>query len=319
MYEEIGCHPPILSLHLERPATMICPALSLVLLATVATARVMDSLHAIPEGWRKVMHASPTDPIALRIALRQSGGARLEQKVLEISNPGHAEYGRHMTRDEVRALTAPSDVTMALVTNWLHDHGITTTHIDNDFITIHATVSQADRLLSADFAWYKQLAAPSSAPKLRTLSYSVPDELAPHVDMVQPTTRFGKMTAHRSTVFKTSKLVQAEFDKISGLTPADVADIADATCEYVTPACLQSLYNIYYTPSANGNLVAFCSYLEQYARYSDLQSFEQQYKASATSQSFQVQKINGGKNDQNSTQDSSMFPSQLLSPPFNIS
>lgn len=81
---------------------------------------------------------------------------------------------------------------------------------------------------------------------------------------------------------------------------------ANVSCTPVTPECLKALYNINYTPSANDNLVAFSSYLEQYARYTDLQAFETSFVPSAIGHNFSVQLVNGGLDNQTSTRDAGM-------------
>ncbi|KAK3936793.1 tripeptidyl-peptidase [Diplogelasinospora grovesii] len=270
------------------------------LFAAAASARVMDSLLAVPKGWKEVRQASLSESISLRIALRQQHSEALEQAVLEMSTPGHPNYGMHMTRDEVRSYTAPSESAILSVTEWLHEHGIRAS-VDNDWVSFTTTVGKADELLSTKFAWYEY--SEGGGSKLRTLSYSVPDDVAAHVDLVQPTTRFGQLGSQRSTIFDMHRLEPA--DNAAKSFATDVSEVSEATCgSTITPACLKSLYNVNYTASASGNLVAFCSYLNEYARYSDLQSFENQYVPAAKGQNFSVELVNGGKNDQTASDDS---------------
>lgn len=73
----------------------------LLALAGVAAARVMDSVSTVPLGWAKVRDAVAADPIVLRIALHQQRAEALEQAVVKMSTPGHANYGLHMSRDQV--------------------------------------------------------------------------------------------------------------------------------------------------------------------------------------------------------------------------
>lgn len=196
--------------------------------------------------------------------------------------------------------------------------------MDNDWLTIATDVSTANALLDADFAWYTHADArePGDA-KLRTLSYSVPDALASHVDLVQPTTRFGHLARHRSTIFEKVYLDEAaEADvnekvannaaandaaAVSTTTDATAAADAAPCTTTVTPACLKALYNIAYTPATDGNLVAFASYLEEYARYSDLAQFEAAQLPQAVGQNFSVTLVNGGLDAQNSNDDSGMY------------
>lgn len=83
---------------------------SLVLLATatVVSARVYDALSAVPQGWELAAPALGSDKLALKISLRQQHAAALEQAVLSISTPGSPDYGKHMSREEVRSYIAPS-------------------------------------------------------------------------------------------------------------------------------------------------------------------------------------------------------------------
>ncbi|KAI0097161.1 subtilisin-like protein [Daldinia grandis] len=270
----------------------------LVLFASAVTAKVMDSLASVPKGWVGVRQASPNEPVTLRVGLKQQHAAALEQAVIEISTPGHPNYGMHLSRNEVRAYTAPTEKSVSSVADWLTKSGVKST-VNNDWITFKTDVKTANDLLGANFAWYQY--EKGGSPKLRTLSYSVPDELAGSIDLIQPTTRFGQLGAKRSTIFEMQLLEPEEEDAVK----ADMAvDAADCNPSRITPACLKSLYNINYTAPTEGNLVAFSSYLEEYARYSDLQSFENQYLPGAKGQNFSVELVNGGLNDQGSNDDS---------------
>ncbi|KAI1654590.1 tripeptidyl-peptidase [Daldinia decipiens] len=270
----------------------------LLLFVSAATAKVMDSLKSVPKGWAEVRQASPDDSVTLRVGLKQQHAAALEQAVIEISTPGHPNYGMHLSRDEVRAYTAPTKRSVSSVADWLTKSGVESA-VNNDWITFKTDVKTANDLLGANFAWYQY--EKGGSPKLRTLSYSVPDELAGSIDLIQPTTRFGQLGAKRSTIFDMQLLEPEE----EAAVKADMAiDAADCNTSRITPACLKSLYNIKYTAPTEGNVVAFSSYLEEYARYSDLQSFESQYLTQAKGQNFSVELVNGGLDDQNSSDDS---------------
>ena len=275
--------------------------------AAATAARVMDSLAAVPHGWEEVRRPSSTDAIVLRVALKQQRSAALEQAVLEMSTPGNPNYGMHMTRDEVRSYTAPSQASTAAVTQWLSAHGIEP-RVDNDWVSFTTTTGVASELLNTTFAWYKYEGG--GGDKLRTLSYSVPDHIVAHIDLVQPTTRFGRLGAKRSSIFDIHRVGDATAaDAIAtkgAFIAADNSNDAVQCGSMVTPACLKSLYNINYTASAsNENKVAFCSYLEEYARYRDLELFTEKYVPQAKGQNFSVELVNGGLNDQNSRSDSS--------------
>ena len=264
----------------------------------------MDSHAFVPEGWAEARGAQPDELVVLRLALRQQRAGDLERDMLDISTPGHARYGAHMTKEQVRSYTAPTEDAVSGVTAWLRRHGVDGS-VNNDWITIRTTVDRASRLLDAKFAWYQY--ERRGSPKLRTLSYSVPDDLTRHVDLIQPTTRFGQLAPEKSTIFDMKYLDGPQLASVKAShTPQAAADGAASCDREVTPACLRRLYNINYTVPAGqtGNLVAFASFLEQYARYEDLKKFQRLYVPAATGQSFTVALVNGGKSNQTSTSDS---------------
>lgn len=272
----------------------------------VATARVFDRVPAVPEGWKLASPALATDKVTLKIGLKQQHAAALEQTVLAISTPGNPDYGKHLSREELRSYVAPTARATDEVSAWLAEYDIVP-RVDNDWMTITANVTTANALLSANFNWYEY--AGGGGLKLRTLSYSVPDAVAPHVDLVQPTTRFGSLGAARSTIFNMTILEDVEAADVK----LGATKVAAAPCTTtVTPACLKALYNIGYTPTAYGNLVAFASYLEQYARYSDQTLFQQRYLPEALGQNFSVTLINGGLDDQESPEDSGKWKARWV-------
>ncbi|KAL1842453.1 hypothetical protein VTJ49DRAFT_5190 [Mycothermus thermophilus] len=276
----------------------------LVLLAAVASARVMDSLAAVPRDWFEIRTALPDEPIHLRIALQQQPNKvrMLDKAALEMATPGHANYGKHLTRDELSFFTAPSDVSVSAVTSWLRQNAIQPS-LDHDWLTFTTTVSTANELLNARFAWYEHKEAPAH-PALRTLSYSVPDHIAPHIDLVQPTTRFGNLAARRSTIFEVHRL-ESEEVVVPGKGRVMLSGEDDLCLDRITPKCLRGLYNMYYTPVApEDNKVAFTSFLEQYARYHDLDRFTEKLFPEARGANFSVELINVGLNDQYSWDDS---------------
>ncbi|KAK4155303.1 hypothetical protein C8A00DRAFT_31923 [Chaetomidium leptoderma] len=283
------------------PSTVVL----LLAVAVAASARVMDSLARVPKGWEQRRTASLEEPIFLRVALKQQRERvhALDQAVLELSTPGHPNYGLHMTRDELRSYTAPSSNAVSAVTAWLQQHAIQPV-VDHDWVSFTTTVRHANELLNTEFSWYQYLQS-SGGPALRALSYSVPDHIAAHIDLVQPTTRFGNIGARKSSIFDMYPL---ELDIIPDTKANFVAGTTDpeACASTVTPDCLRSLYNIHYTPAAPGeNKIAFASFLEQYAQYDDLKAFEQRLVPEAVGMNFTVELVNGGLNNQGSMVDSS--------------
>lgn len=102
--------------------------------------------------------------------------ALFEQTLLDISTPGHAKYGKHMRRDELKLMIRPTSEATASVINWLLQSGISRDAVadDGEWINFVASVELAERLLDTTFALYEN---EHGAKKVRTLEYSVPSEL----------------------------------------------------------------------------------------------------------------------------------------------
>jgi tripeptidyl-peptidase-1 len=143
--------------------------------------------------------------------------------------------------------------------------------------------------LGAKFKYYTN----GEISKLRTLAYSIPGDLKSDIDLISPTTYFGKTTAQRS--IKTFKSKRGSSTTTSASSSVSVA----ASCQTsITPACLKELYNVgNYTPSAkHGSRVGFGSFLNESALYSDLALYEKLNKI--PSQNFTKVIIDNASNSQ---------------------
>ncbi|EAW13455.1 S53 family peptidase [Aspergillus clavatus NRRL 1] len=269
------------------------------LLTSSVAAEVFEKLSTVPQGWKYSHAPSDSDPIRLQIALQQQDVDGFEKALLEMSDPSHASYGKHFqSHEEMKRMLLPSQESVQSVRSWLESGGVTDIEEDADWINFRTTVGVANTLLDADFKWY--VSDVRSLERLRTLSYSIPESLASHVHMIQPTTRFGQIkanraTLHSSSLYRDEKILSASLQA------------GNSTCDQViTPQCLKSLYNIgdYKADARSGSKVAFASFLEEYARYDDLAKFEEKLAPYAIGQNFSVIQYNGGLNDQNSTSDS---------------
>ncbi|CAG8976517.1 hypothetical protein HYALB_00006014 [Hymenoscyphus albidus] len=260
---------------------------------------VFESVHQVPRGWTFDRNAYADETVKLRVSLKQQNVDDLYQKVMEVSTPDHVSYGQHYEGHELRSLLKPSDETSAVVISWLQDSNITAIKDDGDYVLFTSNVETANKLLNTNFAWYKN---DEDQKVIRTLSYSVSAEVASHINFVQPTTRFGSLSALRSTVQKID--TGAPFDGTARFMPS--VQRANITCNLtITPECLLDLYNVHYKADAKcKNTVGFGSFLEEYARYSDYELFQQKYLPKAIGENFTVVSFNGGLDDQTSADDS---------------
>lgn len=245
---------------------------------------VHEQLAAVPRGWTLVGTPDESTAITLSVALAYQNLDQLESALLAVSTPGNAKYGQHLDVDDVNALFPPASDTAVL--SWLQGAGISSINSNGSTVNFATTVGTANKLLNAQFAYYQS----GNTKKIRTTQYSIPDNLVDQIDLISPTTYFGKTTAAVAipTVTQKEKRVPASQPSVAALCQTSI-----------TPACLKELYSINdYTPDPNsGSSIAFGSFLNQSAIYSDLALFESYF--GIPSQNFSVELINGGTNDQN--------------------
>ncbi len=258
----------------------------------------------------------------LQIALAQQNLDQLDAKIMAVSTPGSASYGQYMEGDAVAAMLAPSADASPAVLAWLQGAGVTNAYSDGANVNFSTTVCLANSLLNTTFNYYEN----AGIQKLRTTKYSVPEDLQVHIDLITPTTYFGKTvpqiplpkvpapkTPAPKTDHRARDLYIRHFNGIHysngtmnsttnsttvGTSNSTTNDTIDASCAtLITPTCLKELYNINYTPDPkSGSKIGFGSFLNQSARTEDLSIF--QSSQNIPLQGFSVQLINGGINDQ---------------------
>ncbi len=242
-----------------------------------------EQLASVPNGWTQVGLPADSDTMVLQIGLAEQNLDKLESMIYDVSTPGSASYGQYMDGDAVAAMLKPSSDANNAVLAWLKEAGVTNAFSDGIFVNFSTSVATANTLLSAQFKYYVS----DGIQKLRTTRYSVPDDLADHIDLVTPTTYFGK-TVPQAPVARTQSSTKQ-------FTPRQAVNSSCA--DLITPACLKELYNINYQADAkSGSQIAFGSFLNQSARTQDLALFET--ANSIPQQDFSVQLINGGVDDQ---------------------
>ncbi|KAG9079043.1 hypothetical protein FS749_008893, partial [Ceratobasidium sp. UAMH 11750] len=253
--------------------------------------RTRDVLREVPTGWTAVASAPAGHMIDMRIGLKQARMDELLATLAQVSNPRHVRYGMHLSKAEVDELVAPRDETVNAVEDWLGAHGVKVTERSaaGDWLHILVPVARAEKMLNTRYNVYRHT---SGNHIVRTESYALPRWLDDHVDLVQPTTLFGKIHERGPRLGKRASTLFVE-DAVS--TGPEAASNCNST---ITPACLKSLYKTEgYNPTATDkNSLGITGYLEQYASRSDLQTFYHKYVPNAVGSTFSVVLVNGGQN-----------------------
>ncbi len=258
--------------------------------AAAADPRVPVETHfGVPHVWSRAAPARP-DPstrVRLTVAVKHdaAGAAALERELLRRSDPENADfYGRWLTAAQVDALVAPSPDAVRAVRRWLEDAGATEVAATGTGDWVSATLTVADveeRLLGGrdgEAARYHHYTHGDntdddgdSGDALRILrlnaTYTLPAEVAAHVDFIGPSVRFPVVQRRR---------LPAPQGKGRRRLFGPSGDSVD-------PEFLRNLYNAsdaVASPSTK-NIQACSSFLGQFYSPSDLEKFFGKYAQDA--------------------------------------
>ncbi|OCH90805.1 family S53 protease [Obba rivulosa] len=247
-----------------------------------------DVRSDVPSGFVQGGPASPDTMLKMRLALVQSDPDGLVKALYDVSTPGSALYGQHLTREEAAAFAAPTSETQQVVNAWLAENDITATPLTpaGDWLSFSVPASKANELFDADFTVFTHESTGKQA--IRTLAYSLPADLQGHIDFVHPTTVFPQFKLNRAVSFKPLKKNLTE-----RALPASCAS-------EVTPSCLQELYGI---PTAaatqSSNKIGVSGFIEEFANQADLKEFLENFRPDiSSSTTFTVADVDGGSNPQ---------------------
>lgn len=287
----------------HRLAAALAPLL-LVLVSQTPRAQgaVMSTARILPAAVRATSVAADDEVLTLSVALRLQNMTLLEDRLRAVSTPGSPDYGRYLDAADVAALFPADPASSAAVVAWLRAAGVTDFVDRGSHVDFAATVATANALLDASFAHFDV----EGVDKLRTLQYSVPDALLPHVALVSPTTYFGRTVAAAPLAIPDAVAAAAAAAGVTGkkrnvgLVSGTAADPnTTVNCERViSPVCMERLYGYgdYVADPASGSRVGFGSFLNQSARLSDLVLYQNAF--GLPKQKFTSVLINGGLDHQ---------------------
>ncbi|KAF8516716.1 family S53 protease-like protein [Hysterangium stoloniferum] len=250
--------------------------------------------EAIPSGFVQNGPASPSTLLSLRMAIVSNNLPGLEKALYAVSTPDSAQYGQHLSKEEVEAFVAPTPETASAVQDFLDAHKIKATTISpaGDWLSFSISVSQANDIFDADFTVFTHKETGTQA--IRTLTYSIPSSLKEKIDFIHPTIAFPVLEGPPPKVFVPKPISNLT----ASVTPTPGAAPASCNTE-ITPACLQALYGIPTSVSAAGSKIGVSGFIDQFAQTADLKSFLTNFRTDIPSTTtFGTQFIDGGSNPQ---------------------
>ncbi|KAJ7650962.1 family S53 protease-like protein [Roridomyces roridus] len=268
----------------------------LAILAVIHGARagmsVLERHTAAPAGFVSKGAAPPDTLLTLRVALTSNDISGLEERLMSVSTPGSAEFREWLGTDEVKSFVAPSPETVQAFNAFATANELKPTVIspNGDWVSITLPVSKANQLFDADYQVFAHSAM--SGTLTRTLSISLPQQLAGHVDVIHPSTAFSTPRNSPATpLFSSEVRSRAVPESCNSSVPTGV----------VTPTCLQDLYGIPSTPATEKtNSLLVTAYEEQFAQQADLQTFLSLLRPDIPpTTAFSLLTVEGGVNPQN--------------------
>ncbi|CEJ81039.1 hypothetical protein VHEMI01191 [[Torrubiella] hemipterigena] len=273
-----------------------------VLVATLAAGSPLgqfvtkDALADVPSGWQAEAAAPADHQLSIHIRLREQNMDKLAERTLQASDPTHANYGQHLSKAEVDALTAPSKETIDAVTQWLKSQGVEVGEVNSGYINPTISVSQAKKLFDADYKVYKH--AETGRSTVRTTKYSVPRAVADSIAMIQPTTLFSDLGLGQQPVGQA--IISNPHENVANAAAASADGSNDdpktiCNAQNSTLTCLRANYNIKgWTPKPGTTEMGVCGFLEEVPSMPDLSKYLQRFTTIPPSTTMKIVSVNGG-------------------------
>ena len=209
----------------------------------------------------------PTHVHEVIFAVEQKNMDVLEIILNDVSNPSSANYGQHMSGEQVAALTMNPESRDAVI-NYLYANGasVTAESLYGEFITANAPISLWNKVFNTEFKLFHQRQVDGEVlHKVRAESFSIPKELNEHV--------FGVINVIEMPVMQSRKtnIIEPPKEIITGMGRALAGSIYNG---WIMPKILRLAYNS--TGVRGNNLSTQCAYSanDDYFNRVDLAKFQ---------------------------------------------
>ncbi len=150
--------------------------------------------HVVPEGWRRSVRTASVRVLSVHVALSRQFShvsSLLHEQIANVDHPLFARYDLV----NVSALTSPSPTTVSAVMRWARKAALHCQMLSGhtDWMTCSASAKTLEKALSARFFDFHSEFGFLS----RSASYSLPEELRGHVDLVAGVKRLPRLDMKR--------------------------------------------------------------------------------------------------------------------------
>jgi len=144
---------------------------------------VVHEKRVMPFTKRRV----PVDPdaiIPVRIALKQSNLHLGYDRLMEVSHPTSANYGKHLSPGEVHSMFAPAEDAELTVRQWLYETGIRDilSYENKGWLAVHLAARDAERIFNTTYFAHET----TRGLMLGCDQYYLPSHVSEQVDFIKP-------------------------------------------------------------------------------------------------------------------------------------
>lgn len=198
--------------------------------------------------WTKRGKAPADTRMPVKIAIRQSKLEYGHDMLMDISDPGSPNFGKHMTSKEVTDFFSPARESIMAITEWLAAAGIGTDRhtlsTSRSWIIFDASVEELEELIQAEY--YTFTHKETNQEHVACDEYHVPYTVHPHIDFITPTISMAGVLKKRVT--RRAEALSPDNQQPKYLVPSkdvqsEAAAVGADTCyAAVTPACIQRTF-----------------------------------------------------------------------------
>ena len=169
---------------------------------------VHEKRETLGRGWQQRRRIPANTVIPLRIGLSQANLHTGYGRLMEVSHPSSADYGKYLSREKIHDLFKPADGVVQAVKAWLVEQGVDPSvivHSENKgWLAVDLPAHHVERLFQTEY--YEHEHAETSSISVGCEEYSLPYHLAEHIDYIRPAVKMSTSFRKRgSTTTKRSE------------------------------------------------------------------------------------------------------------------
>jgi tripeptidyl-peptidase-1 len=247
---------------------------------------VLHEKRDASSAWQKRSRVHGDVKLPMRIGLTQSNLDNGHDLLMDVSHPESANFGKHLSVQEVNDLFAPSEDAVNIVRAWLESAGIHASRVsqsvNKQWLQFDAKTSEAEELLNTKYHLYDHDVIDSAG--IACDEYHVPAHIQQHIDYITPGLKEMRVSkAKASELTKRTTITNGAGGRsiIPPLLlpmPDDLPPLGllgSSNCDVaITPDCIMTMYNISRGTTAQaGNQLGIFEDLGDYYSQTDLNEF----------------------------------------------